>query len=61
MLFFFSALSFTDVAEEILSKAVEGDTLHEACWDYTVGVDVVARDEDTFTSDFFDRCGGHDF
>jgi hypothetical protein len=52
-------LSKLGVGKGKLSKSVEGDALHEAGWNDTVGVDVIAGDEDTPSGDLGDFFKRH--
>ena len=52
-------LSKLGVGKGKLSKSVEGDALHEAGWNDTVGIDVIAGDEDAASGDLSDFFEGH--
>jgi hypothetical protein len=51
----------SDVIESVFSESVKGDTLHEACRDDTVRVDVSAWDRNGGAGNLCDGCDSHDY
>lgn len=49
-----------NVVEGELAESIKGDTLHEACGDDAVGVDVGSGDGDGGPGNLSDGCDGHD-
>lgn len=49
-----------NVVEGELTEAIKGDTLHEACGDDAVGVDIGSGDGDGGSGDLSNGCDGHD-
>ena len=48
-----------DVVESVFSESVEGDALHEASRDDTIGIDVGAGNRDRWSGKVSDGCNGH--
>ena len=48
-----------DVVEGVFAESVEGDALHEASRDDTIGIDVGAGTRDGWSGNVSDGCNGH--